>query len=326
MVTIKEVAKKAGVSIATISRYFRGTAKVSPETAEKIRRVSQEMGYTPDFFASALKTTRSQFVCCLIPSTNNLFINSITDSLEKSMQSQQYDVMLALTYEDHEIQKKYIQTFLSLRASAFLYIPDSRFAEDYEIFNKNDIYSLQLFLDINKNVDSLTVDDAYGTQIAVEQFIKNGYTNVVMIDFANENFFKNRTKGFIAAFEKHGLCPPYTNLVSTTNETLEKNIENILNKYEHPAILAVGNQIGTETLKQIYERDMKIKKDVSIIIYDDMDIAELMNITCIGHNKAEITENITEMMLNGIKHTTNGSHKKVEKRVIKPFLIDRGSV
>ena len=327
MATIKEVAQRAGVSIATISRYFRGTAKVSAETAKKIRRVTQEMGYTPDFYASALKTAQSQFVCCLIPSIKNLFINSIAESLKNYIKSYKYNIMLALTYNDPEIQQKYVQTFLSLRASAFLYIPDSRLTQDYEVINKNHIYSLQLFLDIDKNVDSLTIDDTYGTEIAVDHFIKKGYDDVVMIDYANENFFKYRTKGFINAYEKRGMLPPYANMIAlNSNTSLESAVSGIMDKYPHPAILAVSNEVGMEVIRQVYERGIKFKEDVSLIIYDDMEIAELMNITCVGHNKAEITNCITEMMLDGIKNTGNGKQKKTEKRVLLPFLIERDSV
>ena len=325
MASIKEVAEKASVSIATVSRYFRGTAKVSSETADKIRNAAAELNYIPDFFASSLKCSHSNQICLLLDGIRNLFFNDMTENLEKAFQTYNYHLMLMLTYGSVDILKKHIQNSLSMRASAFLYIPNSNMAEYYNDILKSDTYALQLFLDIDRNVDSVTVDDAYGTELAVNYFIEKGYKDVIMLDYANENFFKNRTRGFVSAFEKHGLTPPYENLCVVNNQTVDTTIENILDKHNRPAILAVANEVGTSVIKHVYERGLKFKKDLGLIIYDDMEIAQIMNITCIGHNRQEITDGIISTLIEGINHSGK-QNRSVQKKVFKPFLLERDSV
>ena len=325
MASIKDVAERALVSIATVSRYYRGTAKVSSETAEKIKKAALELNYTPDFFASSLKCSHSNQICLLIDGIRNLFFNAMTENLEKAFQAYNYHLMLMLTYGNTDILKRHIQNSLSMRASAFLYVPNSNMAECYNEILKSDTYALQLFLDIDKDVDSVTVDDAYGTELAVSYFIEKGYRDVVMLDYANENFFKHRTSGFVTAFEKHGLTPPYENLCVVNDQTVDATIETILNNHSHPAILAVANEIGTAVIKHAYEKELKFKKDLSLIIYDDIEIAQIMNITCIGHNRQEITDGIISTLLDGIAHR-NDKNRPVQKKVFKPFLLERDSV
>ena len=326
MYSIKDVAEKSGVSIATISRHFRGTAKVSAETAEKIKRATQELNYIPDFFASTLKSSYSNILCFMVSDIKNFFFNSIVEYLEKALQVYNYNLMFALTYQNGDILKKNIQTFLSMRSSAFLYVPDSSMAKDYDLIKNSEAYPLQLFLDIDPDIDSVTVDDAYGTEIAVEYFFEKGYTDVVMIDFGNINFYKNRLRGYINAYEKHKLVPSNENLCIVNESNLENTIKDILDNHKHPAILAVANYVGIAVIRQIYARRLKLKEDVSLIIYDDMEIAEIMNIDCVSHNKQEITNGIIETLFEGIKQQKNKSERILQKKVFKPFLLKRDSV
>ena len=105
MSSIKDVATKAGVSIATVSRYFRGTAKVSVETAEKIKQASKELNYIPDFFAASLRNSKSSFVCFMVDGIRNSFFNSLIEILEKELQTYGYHLMLALTYGNKSVLK-----------------------------------------------------------------------------------------------------------------------------------------------------------------------------------------------------------------------------
>lgn len=325
MKSIKDVAERAGVSIATVSRYFRKTARVLPETGEKIQKAAKELNYTPDFFASSLKRSHSNQICFLLDSLRNLFYSSLVESLEKAFQQYNYYLMLMLTYGNADILKTRIKSSLAMRASAYLYAPDSNSIDLYKAIRNSGAYSLQLFLDVDQDIDSVTVDDAYGTELAVNYFIEKGYTDVVMLDYANENFFKNRTKGFVAAFEKRGLTPPYQNLCIVSEENADETIEKLLDEKRHPALLAVASEIGTAVIKHIYRRGMQFKKDVSLIIYDDMEFAQIMGITCIGHDRKEITEGIIQMLIDGIEHGGEPG-RTPQKRVFKPFLLERDSV
>ena len=324
MASIKEVAERAGVSIATVSRYFCGTAKVSADAAEKVRRAAEQLHYAPDFFASSLKRSHSNQICFLLDGIRNLFFSTMTENLEHAIQRYDYQLMLMLTYGNSDILQKQIQNALAMRTSAFLYVPNAGMAESYAAIHRN-AYALQLFLDIDKNIDSVTVDDCYGTELAVDYFLDKGFTDIVMLDYPNENFFKNRTRGFVSAYEKHGLKPPYENLCTVSEATLDSTIESVFDKYAHPAMLVVASEIGTAVIKRAYERNMKMKEDLSLIIYDDMEIAQIMNITCISHHRQEITDGILSLLLDGIAHHREGDWP-VQKKVFKPFLLERDSV
>lgn len=109
MATINDVAAKAGVSVATVSRVINGNTKVSPETAEKVRQAIAELNYRPNLLGRALRKTKSERILVLLPNIANPFYAEIVKGIEDVANKNGYSIMLCNTDSDPEREKNILK-------------------------------------------------------------------------------------------------------------------------------------------------------------------------------------------------------------------------
>ena len=99
-VTIKDVAKKAGVSISTVSRVINNSKPVTDEIKKKVLDVIEETGYVPNPLARSLVTKKSQLIGVVVPEVSDSFVNEILNGIEEIARMYNYDILLSNTYSD----------------------------------------------------------------------------------------------------------------------------------------------------------------------------------------------------------------------------------
>ena len=101
-ITIKDVAKKAGVSISTVSRVINDSKPVTDEVKQKVLDVIKETGYIPNPLARSLVTKRSQLIGVIVPEVSDSFVNEVLNGIEEVAKMYDYEILLANTYSDKE--------------------------------------------------------------------------------------------------------------------------------------------------------------------------------------------------------------------------------
>ncbi len=117
---IEEVARRAGVSPATVSRYFSRRDMVSDKTAERIRLVADELGYRPNLLAGSLATKRSRLVALLVPSLSVSPLNDMTEAIVEALSELGYTTMLGITGKANENMDEVLGTALALRVGGII--------------------------------------------------------------------------------------------------------------------------------------------------------------------------------------------------------------
>lgn len=107
-ITIKDVAKKAGVSISTVSRVINDSKPVTDEVKQKVLDVIKETGYIPNPLARSLVTKRSQLIGVIVPEVSDSFVNEVLNGIEEVAKMYDYEILLANTYSDKEQEFKSI--------------------------------------------------------------------------------------------------------------------------------------------------------------------------------------------------------------------------
>ena len=107
-ITIKDVAKKAGVSISTVSRVINDSKPVTDEVKQKVLDVIKETGYIPNPLARSLVTKRSQLIGVIVPEVSDSFVNEVLNGIEEVAKMYDYEILLANTYSDKEQELKSI--------------------------------------------------------------------------------------------------------------------------------------------------------------------------------------------------------------------------
>ena len=122
-ITIKDVAIKAGVSIATVSHVVNGTRFVMPKTTEKVLKAMQDLGYSPNSLARGLKQRKSDVVGLIVPDISNFFFTAIASSIESELRKHGYDMVLCNSNENLEFEINQIANLNSYFAQRIIIAP-----------------------------------------------------------------------------------------------------------------------------------------------------------------------------------------------------------
>src|SRR5699024_5334078 len=120
LATIKQVASKAGVSVSTVSRYITHKGYVSAEAEVKIKKVIQDLNYSPNISAQSLKSKKSNLVGLLLPDISNPFFPMLAKGVEEFLREKGYQLILGNVNEDREIIKSYLQFLVQSNAAGVI--------------------------------------------------------------------------------------------------------------------------------------------------------------------------------------------------------------
>ena len=160
MVTIKDVAKRADVSVATVSRVIRGIGYISEDAKRKVMEASEELGYVANASAQKLKNKNLETVGFIISDINNPYYFGIAASLQKFLAKKGVELVLAFSSENPVDEDRSFRYLISSNVSAILFTPTNK--ENRGVINiaiQNGIKVVQVFRKIYDNLDTIINDD-----------------------------------------------------------------------------------------------------------------------------------------------------------------------
>jgi DNA-binding LacI/PurR family transcriptional regulator len=323
MVNSKDIAQKAGVSIATVSRVFRSPELVTPKTRELVLDIARQMNYSPNYMASSLKSNKSHTIGLLISDIKNPFYMYIAEVLAQRLKSENYRLVLAFCSEDLVQEEESINTLLSSRIEGLLFTPTCYNSSVEKMLSGNNVYSLQLYRYAYQSMDSLVIDDCYGSYLATRHLLEHGHTRILLLD-GYVQVPTGRDDGYRKAFSEFNL-PVDENLIVHIpfNKDNTNDIERLIVATSASAVIPVSSDLGLQTLNAIKRLNLLFPNDISIVVYDDQLWAEVMGITTIMHPVDEIGNKVGEILLQHVNGQTSAS---TVKTIITPYLNKRNSV
>ena len=179
---IRQVAKKAGVSIATVSRAINLVPSVQPALARRIRRVAVECGYFPNSYARSLVSGKSKLFGIVIPDITNPFFASIVDSFEIHAVQQGYEILLAMTSGDVNSTKAAFRRMIERRAAGVAVLTCGSEPGEFASLGSRDVPVV--FLDLQERVEkaaNIRVDHLNGIRQAVQHLAALRHTRIAFI-------------------------------------------------------------------------------------------------------------------------------------------------
>lgn len=324
--TIKMIAKRANVSIATVSRFFSSPDSLTKKTKEKVAAVVNEYNYRPNFAASILKSNSTNTVGILVPDTNNIFYNHLIDELNVTLNNK--GKHLLIFYNNPNINfNTQINAFLTMKVDALLFVPSSYSENTFRLLNNSKCYPLQLFVDYYHTFDSVVVDDEKGTYKAAKELIENGHHRILFIDY-NNDLFIHRLAGFKGALNDNVFN--FDNkmvLALKINERKDyaKLIGERILSYKPTAIISVTNNLTQLTCSVLRKLGMQLYTDISLIMYDESEWAEIEDITTITQSHNILTKQIADIISDMYDDKKLNKHR-LNKIVVEPTLNRRKSI
>ena len=180
-ISIADIARVAGVSHTTVSRALRESPLISLDTRERIQRLAQEMGYTPNAIAQSLQTRRTSMIGLVVTSIDDPFLSDVVKGVEEVARVAGFSVILSATHNDPDQEMAVIETFHRRRVDGIL-VASSRITNKYK--KRLDHIRVPTVL-INSQAESqddllhwVAVDDRAGAQLAVEYLLQLGHRSI----------------------------------------------------------------------------------------------------------------------------------------------------
>ncbi len=327
--TIRDVAREAGVSVSTVSRVFSNKGAVSDELREKVLQASKGLGYSPNSAARSLRNGRTLMVGLVIPDVTTPFFAEVARSASRVLGSAGYSVLLCDSDENPENERKHLRVLRERRVDGLLITPSSDVgAKYYETIAARSTPVVLVDRLASKNLDSVRVDNTAATFQIVAHLVSRGYDRFGIIIGRQDTLSgRERREGFKAACK--ALNIPEDNVCQENGLlTVQGGYEaakKLMQRQQVPrAVFATTSLMGIGALKAIKEAGLRIPKDVALAMFDDVSLADLADppITVVGQPTIEIGQIAARMLLERMK---GGATQPGREVLVQPSLIVRQS-
>lgn len=321
--SLKDIAKEAGVSIATVSYVLskRENSGVSVAVAEKIEKIARELNYTPNLIAKSLQSGKTYTIGLLVADISNPFFASIARVAEDEAKKKNYTVVFGSSDEKGDRSSDLINFLLDRQVDGLIITP----AEDTEeqintLLQKNIPFVLidRYFPSIDTNY--VMINNLEVSYAATERLILNGNEKIGVVSYNTKLFhMEQRVNGYDQAMKKHCLSykPDWKKEVEYINieEEVSKAVNELLTgKDPVTAIFFATNSLAVEGLKEINRIGLTVPDDVAVIAFDESDVFDFFYspITHIRQPISEIGSKAVEILLEEINSKNPIQKRKVE--------------
>ena len=263
--TIKDVARLAGVSISTASLAINGKEGVTDKTRKMVLDAVEELSYQPNNAARNLRTSGTKVIGLLIPDVRNCFYSEITEYIRREVESYGFFLILGITGNSSNNEKKYISEFISRKVDGVIWVPQLTYVNDIEHMKKLDEYGIPyLFL------------AAY--YLMTQYFIERDIHNIVML-IGDRRVDETYISGYKMALEEAGLVYSESNVYESTYhfDDVQKLAMEIL-KERPEAIMTNSDFTACAVLQAARIKGLSIPRDLSVCGYDDVIYATINQI------------------------------------------------
>lgn len=331
MVTLKDIADRAGVSIMTVSRVVNGkTRAVSEETAERIRKIAGEMGYVPNSSARALASHSSRLIAALLQvydEDRNPLEDSYTScflgELALQIKKEGYDLMLHYVKDYSEIT--YSLKSWNVAGAVFIGMFDASIRKLQE---DNDIPLI--FTDSYSSIRSITnigIDDYHGGEMAAQYLLDNGHRNIAFYgpEAVDNGLVAQRLRGFVTVLRDAGVLLPPENFITLGVKDLGGTLSALCSG---PApvtgIFTTADNCAYQIYSAAYQRGIRIPDDLSVVGFDDLNMSSMVSppLTTVRQDIKKKAAVACELLMEHIKE----KDRPAENIILDVELAERGSV
>ena len=329
MPTIKDVAKKAGVSYGTVSKVLNNYGTINKETAKKVMRVIEEMNYVPNRVAQNLVTRTNKTMAIIVSGLeegggkDNITFN-ILSGVYSYANKEDYPVAVFATSPEMQKKKSYIQ-FCRENNFAGAILHGIR-TDDQYFRELLDSQIPCVVIDIptpGKNTSSISVDNIAASEEAVDLLIKNNHRNIAYVHGRNEAVVAlERYNGYVSSLKKHGIIfnEDYVIFGEFLEDIAYENTKVFLQKHpEVTAFFCASDMMALGVMKAAKELGKKLPNDLSIIGFDDIPLSEYTTprLTTVSQNMFEMGKKAAELLIELINdEKKNGKHVYLNHKIV----------
>lgn len=329
-VSIVDIAKKAGVSITTVSRVLNGKAeefRISEKSQQKIKETARKLNYVPNQFAASLKSGKSNTIALIIPSLSNPFFADIASEINAEVRNRGYITIIGDSDENMDTENEELQQMESRNIEGLVIAPCSQnWKSMKKMYDRGrPIVCIDRYFE-DLDIPYVSTDNYEGAVIATRHLIENGHRRIACIQGVEDSVpNKLRIKGYTEAMLGAGINEYSITGNEFSVENGYKETKLLLQSKKRPtAIFTLSNTIAMGCMKALKEDNISIPEDISIITFDDHPYLDYLAtpLTCI----TQPTREICRIAVKHLFFMLGNKEIKTRQILLKPELKYRKSV
>ena len=331
VVTIKDVANRAGLSPATVSRALNKSGYVSEENIRRVQQASAELGYQPNWMARGLHGKTSNLIGLIVPEVMSLYDNSVIQTIAKELHRHGYGLLLCLNNEDSELDHSYLRHLQEKQVAGIIYT--------HPLNGDNSVFVRQLaeqipVIELNRRrekdaLDAVLADNIQGAYQITQYLLGLGHRRIALIMGENKlTTGQTRLNGYRLAFGDAGVAvdPALIHIGSFSRQHGEAATATLLEAVAPPtAILAGSNRILMGVLQVLTARKVAIPAMISVAAFNDTEWLQIWDppITTVDIDVEEMARMAVELLLQRI--ATPKKQVKPREYLLGASLLIRSS-
>ncbi|NLK65634.1 MAG: LacI family transcriptional regulator [Tissierellia bacterium] len=334
-ITIKEIAKEAGVSTATVSMIVNNKDKrISEATRKRVLDVIKKYNYVPNAVAGSLVTQKTHIIGLILPDITNPFFPGIARGAEDKAHESGYSIIFSNSDGKHELEEKHIETLTKKMADGIIIVLSSENEHMSELLKKCKVPVVLIDRDLSSvNIrGKVLVDNFKGSYDAVTYLSKNGYKKIAYLSGPlNTKTASERLKGYKQALIDNKLIydPKTVKCGEYKIEWGQMGVDSLLaEKADFDSIFCGNDLIAVGAMKQLKNHKIRVPEDIGIMGYDDIYMSSYVepSLTTVKQPIYQMGYKAMELMLNILKSSNKETSQEIKTIILDTEIVERNSI
>lgn len=327
MSTIADVAKEAGVSVATVSRVINENEKVSSETVEKVNAAIKKLHYKPNVWGRRLRMGESKTILVFVPNIRNPYYASIVSGIEDTMRNSNYGIMLCITNNDKHKEKEFLERLKNGQADGAIMMTVEK--QDMDIMRLAHEVPIVQCCEYCENypegeIAHVSIDNFAAAKQVVQYLISLGHEKIGFIGSVNKFISsEQRQKGYEKALEEAGI-PVKPEYIAYADEDYNfpsgiRAANELLQQEERPtAIFCISDVLALGTIRAAGGLQISVCNDLSVVGFDDVEYATMLQpmLTTVSQPRYSLGKASAEMLIRQIETGEKSGKMYLEHKII----------
>lgn len=328
-VTVKDVARKAGVSTATAARVLGGYGSVSDQTREIVLKAARELNYVPNALARSMVKARTGNLGLVVPDIRNAFFSAVAQSVVKSAKRSGHRVIICDTGADYKTECRYLQDLFEQRVDGIILASSVSSGRRHPNLKKAPCPVVLIDRNVEgAGLDCVRTDHEEGAYRAVKHLLSLGHRRIgIVVGTGSESVHFDRRRGYEAALAEEGI-PIDEELIKQRDwERGLSAVDELFALADPPtAIFSTNYVITVGVLSDLKRLGKRIPEDVAVVSFDDLELAMLLEapLTALVQDPALIGTTAMELLLQRVRGE-RGKDALPQEVVFRPALVVRQS-